>query len=177
MRTRSALLGLIAALALGTFAGCGSDDKDAKSSSSTVPSARLAASAAPPKLGFYGGVSCSGTDAFCDGIVTAAQTKITAFCATPTGVPNPDMEPSFSSGGKEYPYVCFRLKAANSLEDFFVGDTKIVTSVHVSSDRFPLTCDNGYCIEGEWFSTRKVSGRYRNPNNVYAPWRAVWLRS
>ena len=173
----------IVALALFAVAGCGSDDDSDTSSTqaATVPDDRVGASAAPPELGYYAGVSCPESkkpisDSYCGSFYNHAREGARAYCHG--GKPNPDRSPTYTDPhGKKYSYVCFTLKSANNLVDFYVGRTKIVNSVHVSSDRFPETCDNGYCIQGEWFDTENVAGKWRNPNSVYNDYRAEWIGS
>jgi hypothetical protein len=59
--------------------------------------------------------------------------------------------------------------------DFWYAERRIVRNVHVSTDRFPQTCDNGYCVSGEWNSTRRLTGKIRNPNDVSNGYRAEWI--
>jgi len=141
------------------------------SASSASPTPQ--ASAAPPKLGFYAGIECSHWS--CD-YWSRAREGMRVHCGSlmhvsgyPSGV--------YSSDVDGHNIVCFRLTASNSLDDFHVAGYKIVRHVYVSSDRFPETCDNGWCIQGEWFSTTSEQGRFRNPNSVYADYKAEWFSS
>jgi hypothetical protein len=172
MRTRLAVIGLTAALGLGALAGCGSTSKGTKSTSS-VPDARLSASTAPPRLGYYAGVECMGAAELCDAVTTHSLEGYTAFCRG--GRPNLSGPSDFTYHGQTYNYVCFTLRTSNGLADFYFADAKIVRNVHVSADRFPETCDNGYCISGEWFSTTTMKGKIRNPNGVRSDYRAKWI--
>lgn len=186
MSTRTGTIAALATvLALGAFTGCGSDDVDnnasgpAKGATSTggaasaAPSGPLTASAAPPRLGYYAGVECAGPKATCDAIQNGARAGYQAYCRG--GVPHDELASYFTFEGREYNFVCFTLKTANNLRNFSFAGVKIVRSIHVSADRFPETCDNGSCIKGEWWSTRKLSGTIRNPNGVRARYRAEWI--
>ncbi len=175
MRQRAIVLTLFAVLSVG-LAACGSSGSSSSSSStSTVPTTRLGASSAPPKLGYYAGIDCGSSSSGCDPYFTTSAEGYKSFCKG--GKPNSGHSSDFQYKAKYYNYVCFTLQSSNQLVNFYYADAKIVNSVHVSSDRFPETCDNGYCISGEWFSTRDVNGRIRNPNHVYAYYKAVWIGS
>jgi hypothetical protein len=106
----------------------------------------------------------------CDEASELGREGYHAYCRG--GVPIKGKRDSFEHKHHEFNFVYFRLSSANTLVDFHYADRKIVRQVHVSSDRFHETCDDGYCISGEWFSTRRMSGQIRNPNHVRADYRA-----
>lgn len=179
MRTSAIVLSLCAVLTAGFVVGCGSSGSSdttpsvtAAAAAATVPDGKLNASTAPPKLGYYAGLECR--DSSCSNFDRAAE-GYSSYCHG--GKPNAKYPSSFTYQGHEENYVCFTLQSANQLVDFYFADAKIVRSVHVSSDRFPETCDNGYCISGEWFSTRSESGQIRNPNGVRSNYKTVWIGS
>ena len=114
----------------------------------------------------------------CSSYYSHASEGFISHCRGSNSSYKPNSHSSFTdSHGNEYNFVCFRLQSSNQLVNFYFAGQKIVNSVHVSSDRFPLTCDNGWCISGEWFSTSKVQGKIRNPNNVYTDYTAQWIGS
>jgi hypothetical protein len=152
--------------------GCGSSN-DSSSTSSSTPEGRLGASVAPPKLGYYAGIECARYS--CD-YYSHAREGMLAYCGSTLGIPGYHRG-NYSSDFRGYNFVCFKLQSPNQLIDFWFAEQKIVRSVHVSSDRFPLTCDNGWCIQGEWFSTRSEQGRIRSPNEHFADYKAEWIAS
>jgi hypothetical protein len=179
MRQRLIALGLTAVLGAAGVAGCGSSDDEATTdaaattaaTTAAVPEGKLAASAAPPRLGVYAGVDCGSASSHeCEEASELGREGYHAYCRG--GVPIKGKRDYFEHKHHEFNFVCFRLSSANTLVDFHYADAKIVRQVHVSSDRFHETCDNGYCISGEWFSTRRMSGQIRNPNHVRADYRA-----
>lgn len=174
MRSLTVVLALITVLAGGVVAGCGSSSSSsATTATSTVPDGRLGASAAPPKLGYYAGVECAHHTCT---YLTQAGDAFRAYCNK--GVPNAKLPSSYTDPhGNEYNFVCFQLKSSNNLVNFYFAGQKIVNSVYVSTDRFPLTCDNGWCIAGEWFSTTRVNGSIRNPRGVSTQYVAQWYAS
>jgi hypothetical protein len=180
---------LIAVLAAALFAvGCGSSSSSSSNSTSTPAAAattttpgRLGASAAPARTGYYAGVDCKGHS--CSSYYSHASEGFTSYCKPSSkGVwPNTAYHPSIEIDGKEYNFVCFKFNLNNqtySTTDFYYAGVKIVKSVHADSDRFPNTCDNGWCISGEWDnSTTKMFGTIRNPKGVSADYRAQWVAS
>jgi len=138
---------------------------------STSPAPR--ASAAPPKQGYYAGIECRSWSC---SYWSEAREAMQVHCGSLMGVSGYSRS-SYPSDFHGYNIVCFHLTSANSLDDFHVAGYKIVRHVYVSTDRFPETCDNGWCIQGEWFSTSTVQGKFRNPNSVYADYKAEWFHS
>ncbi len=160
-----------AAASLLLIAVVGSASASTGSGSSASPAPR--ASAAPPKLGYYAGIECSYWSC---GYWSGARQAMKNHCGSLMGVSGYD-HGYVSSDVEGHNIVCFRLTSSNSLDDFHVAGYKIVRHVYVSTDRFPETCDNGWCIQGEWFSTSTVQGKFRNPNSVYADYKAEWFSS
>jgi len=128
----------------------------ASASGSTGPASTASptprGSAAPPKLGYYAGIECSRWSC---GYWSEAREAMKNHCGSLMGV-----------RGYEHGYVSSDVHGYN-----------IVRHVYVSTDRFPETCDNGWCIQGEWFSASTVQGKFRNPNSVYADYKAEWFAS
>lgn len=140
------------------------------SASTTSPSVK--ASAAPVRLGYYYGIECGRHSCpYYDESREAAR----YYCGSTFHLPN--YHSGYRADFKGYSIVCFKLQSPTNLVDFYVHEYKIVRSIHVSYDRFPLTCDNGWCIEGEWMGTSTVHGYFRNPNGVTADYKAEWFSS
>jgi hypothetical protein len=140
------------------------------SGSTASPSTK--ASAAPVKLGYYYGIECGRhTCSYYDHSREAAQ----VYCQYKFGLRHFSTPPHADFQG--YSIVCFQLKTQTELVNFYVHEYKIVNRVHNSYDRFPQTCDNGWCIQGEWQGTSIVHGSFRNPNGVTADYKAQWFSS
>lgn len=179
LKTRAVALGLTALLGAGAVTACGSSSDDSSSTpkaSTTVPGGKLAATVASPKLGYYAGVDCgslsSGT---CLELSQSPQARegIHTYCSK--GKPRAGARSSVEVGGREYNFLCFTLQTSNGAADFWHAEKRIVKNVHVSGDRFPLTCEDSHCVQGEWHSTTKLDGRIRSQNNQFVNYRAEWV--
>ena len=122
------------------------------------------ASAAPPKLGLYAGIRCS--DQHCSNAAAAAQAAAT-HCGR-TGHPATGSDAKYHG----HEFVCLRLKRSDEVVNIYYGNRLIDSAIHVSSDRFPETCNQHWCVSGEWFGTKSVHGYFRNPNHERFAYRA-----
>jgi hypothetical protein len=180
--TRYAPLALISLV--GLVVGCGGSSHNASTSTPQPPTRGF--SAAPISRGYYAGVQCSSSS--CSDY-SSAHDQSAEYCY-PSGSHHPSHPQRYSStlhpsGGGSYEeviYVCFRLDPANPsqtsatpnlVKDFYFAGQRILGTAHVSSDSFPSTCDNGWCVSGEWFGTRLVRGQIRNPGGATAYYRAT----
>ena len=146
----------------------------ASGSTGTVSSASPSpkASAAPVKLGYYYGIECGRHScSYYNESREAAQ----YYCGSTFHLHG--YSSGYHADFRGYSIVCFQLKSQTELVNFYVHEYKIVNRVHVSYDRFPQTCDNGWCIQGEWQNTTVVHGFFRNPNGVTADYKAQWFSS
>jgi hypothetical protein len=134
------------------------------------PSTR--ASAAPVKLGYYYGIECGRHSC---GYYNESREAAKYYCGSVFHLPG--YRTGYHADFRGYSLVCFKLQSQTNLIDFYVHEFKIVRSIHVSYDRFPQTCDNGWCIQGEWQNTSIVHGAFRNPNGVTADYKAEWFSS
>lgn len=187
MHARLLALGTAAVIAASGLAGCGGSDDDAATTSTaaaaataTVPDGKLSASPAPIRVGFYAGTDCGKlSDTECEELQTVSKEGYQVFCQG--GKAHPEAPASYvwkrkDKTTQEFNYFCFTVTLKDktyTASNFIYAATDIVKSVHVSADRFPETCDAGWCVQGEWFTTTTAKGRVRNPNSVYANWRAV----
>lgn len=175
MRPLALAMSVVALLAAGSFAvGCGSSDSSTVTKTATVPGGKLGASTTPPKLGYYAGIDCvSGSG--CTSAYRQAREGSRLFCKG--GRPNNNHPSTFTYQGRLHTYVCFTLQSSNRLTDFFHADEKIARSIYVATDFFPQTCDNGWCVSGEWSSYKDVTGQIRNPSRALAHYQAEWTGS
>ncbi|MDO9410462.1 hypothetical protein [Patulibacter sp.] len=185
MHPRSIALGLTAAIAAAGLTACGGSDDDTTTTkagattAATVPSGKLNASAAPPALGYYGGIDCgSGSSSDCQEGFRAAREGYLTSCKDGSwrrGSPRSFVWERKGKEDVEFNYFCFTLRDKQTAAHFIYAGQTIVRSVHVSTDRFPLTEEAGWGVGGEWFSTTTVRGKVKNPNGVSSDWRAVHI--
>lgn len=172
MRPLALAVSVVALLAAGIVAvGCGSSDSSGATTTATVPSGNLGASSETPILGAYGGVECGPDPGVCSRYYTDAAKSYTAYCQSG----QPSVQKEFAYQGSRHNYVCFTTRYKEVL-NFFYGATRIAHNVPVYADRFPETCQNGYCIQGEWYGNRSVRGRIRFPDGKVSYFQTEWIR-
>lgn len=158
------------------FTACGSDSSSTTTETKTVtvPDGKLGATAVPVELGYYAGMSCD--DRSCGYFNAKAQEFAKRACHG--GKPAVDQPNSFKYYNSKEKYitgyaVCFT-REERGVKNFYFNKRLIVNSIHSDADRFPETCDNGNCIQGEWSNAEDVHGKIRSPTNVYTYYDATY---
>lgn len=154
------------------LAACGGSGSSSTKTATLPANQRLGSSASPPSLGSYAGMEC--TDYSCSHFTDGfARKQVLASCKA--GKPVHGQPTTYTFRGNDEYFVCFTLEDARLLVDFYAAGQHIVRTVPVSTDRFGLTCDQGWCISGEWSSSKRMAGTLRNPNGLSTRYSAEWV--